>query len=368
MSLTVATDVAGALSVYLARPLTSAINFNSGLIHLLDSKVATGAQCTWTVEFSGQSNAVATAETATYTPSDSTSEIEKLASLGFGKYEKHSAVSGKAERIAAAVPTPPGARSLVGAKNKLLMSRAERSYQRVVRGVASDIYAGVTGQNPEQIVGLAQAVDSTGTYAGLAQGTYSEWASVEDTVTTAALSISAVREKLILPIFNACGKYPTVLAAGSTIFLGLLNLLGSSSDPYVRGIEVPGPGGTVRKLAAGTKAFMIDEIPVILDRDCTAGTIYGLNTEHLWFEQLPTIQYGFSDEEIMAALTMINPAAAGLTDDQLIKIANAIRNPTGILPQFKLLGAVGDQEQVICTSYAQLVVELRNAHGKLAVT
>ena len=368
MSLTVATDVAGALSVYLARPLTSAINFNSGLIHLLDSKVATGAQCTWTVEFSGQSNAVATAETATYTPSDSTSEIEKLASLGFGKYEKHSAVSGKAERIAAAVPTPPGARSLVGAKNKLLMSRAERSYQRVVRGVASDIYAGVTGQNPEQIVGLAQAVDSTGTYAGLAQGTYSEWASVEDTVTTAALSISAVREKLILPIFNACGKYPTVLAAGSTIFLGLLNLLGSSSDPYVRGIEVPGPGGTVRKLAAGTKAFMIDEIPVILDRDCTAGAIYGLNTEHLWLEQLPTIQYGFSDEEIMAALTMINPAAAGLTDDQLIKIANAIRNPTGILPQFKLLGAVGDQEQVICTSYAQLVVELRNAHGKLAVT
>lgn len=368
MSLTVASDVAGALSVYLARPLASSINFSNGILHLLESKVATGAQCTWTVEFSGQSNAVATAETATYVPGDSTSEIERLAALGFGKYEKHSAVSGKAERIAQAVPRPPGAHSLISSKNRLLMSRAGRSYERVVRGVAADVYAGVTGQNPEQIVGLAQAVDSTGTYAGLAQGTYSEWASVEDTVTTANLSISAVREKLILPIFNACGKYPTVLATGSTIFLGLLNLLGSNSDPYVRGIEVPGPGGTVRKLAAGAKAFMIDEIPVILDRDCTAGTIYGLNTEHLWLEQLPTLEYGFPDEQIRSLLMMIDPAAKNLTDDQLIKISQGIRNPSGILPSFKLLGAVGDQEQVICTAYAQLVVELRNAHGKLAVT
>lgn len=378
MSLTTYSTVADALSLLLARPLANQINTGSVLLHLLPHVRAQNKNVSWTAKFTNQSNAVGTAETATYTPSDGTAEIEKLATLEFAKYEMMASVSGKAEAAAAATSANFGAQSLVGQQNNLLAARARDSYMRTCRGIQTDLYGGQSAQTPEEITGLAEAVDSSGTYAGIARNTYTEWAATEASVSAANLTFGAVSDNLIRPIYNASGSYPTVLVADSTTFGRLRNLYGSGTVPYIREIQIPAmmsedsaivtPERTV-KLAAGMRAFLIDDVPVILDRDCTANTIYGLNLGEIWIEQLMPAIYGLASEDIRAVIGLVNPKAAEfLTDNQIAMLQGAATNPTGIVPKFKLLGAVGDQESIICTSYAQLVVRRPNAHGKLAIT
>ena len=369
MATTLSTDVAGALSLYLAQPLSTSINRGSVLLHLLENVSGTGKNISWTVEFSGQSNASAVAETATYVPSDGAAELEKLAYLNWAKYERFASVSGLAEATAAATPNPPGAASLVGPQISLLAKRARDSYSRVVRGIAQDLYGGQSGQTPEEVTGIAEAIDSTGTYANLAQGTYSEWASTEATVAATSLSFDAIRTNLITPIHTASGEYPSMIMAHPTEFDKLRALYGSNGAPYIREVELATAGGMRSvKLSAGMRAFLIDDIPVFSDRDCTSGTIYAINTAHMHLEQLRPAYYGLSNEDIRAQLALLSAAANDLTDDQIEAIASAIRNPVGILPKFKLLGATGDQENVLCTAYANLVVSRRNAHGKLSFT
>ena len=62
----------------------------------------------------------------------------------------------------------------------------------------------------------------------LAPGTYTEWVSVEDSVSASALSLTEIRKKLSTPIFTACNEKPSFYLCDPTTYDRIYALLGSS--------------------------------------------------------------------------------------------------------------------------------------------
>lgn len=366
--------IVSALSTLYPALISDNINRQIVLPHLLDVLPMAGNAAVGTVKFSGKSAASAVAETATKALSDATTEVRAPYSFPRAKYLDVGAVTGSAEGVAETIGGLYTAESLLGKEASLLLAEASDSFYRLCEGIAAHCYSGQTGQTPEQIGGIATLIDSTGTVGGLAPGSYSEWVSVEDSVASASLTIDSVRTKLITPVFSACGKKPTFLITTPTLFDQLRAQYGAAAAPYITEIMLPAPrlpGQLPRPgrkmLLAGMDAFAIDGIPVFRDTRCTSGTIYAINTEHLWLEQLRRTPHDIGS--VRTALADVNPSLLDMIAPGVVEeMAMAIRNARGIRPFFKELGATGDHTAFVTTADVALVTNRRNAHGKLAVT
>jgi hypothetical protein len=88
--------------------------------------------------------------------------------------------------------------------------------------------------------------------------------------------------------------------------------------------------------------------PVFRDKDCTAGTFYGLNTEELAIATLP-------QPTVSTATMVMAKNLKGNTGDRL----------SGVIARVEALGKTGDAEKMTVKVYAQLKVRSRNAHGKI---
>lgn len=378
MAATNSAAIVAALSTLYPALIERQVNDSEVLIHLTPYRVGGGKACDWTVQFTGTADGAAVSETQTRSQSDADSDIEVPATLPWAGYDKVSSVTGRAERVAQSTQFNPG--SLLGPQTTLLGSRLVQAAIAMRRGVSKHLYSGQAGQTPGQIVGLATAIDGTagGSYAGIAVDTYGEWASSEQSTALSGLSFADVRTKLLTPIYEACGEYPTFLLTTPTIFDALVALYGANAVPYITEVMLPqptfegqiNPSRPVKKtLMAGTRGILIDGVPVLRDRRCTANTIYGLNTQYFWLEQL----LGQRNEvTAMSVLEAIGPAVMGaanrLGPAVLEEIANLIRNPRSLVPTFHMLGKSGDQDTVQAVADLQLVVSRRNAHGKLTLT
>lgn len=371
MGATTSTIASALLTTALQAPIQNQIRWDSTLIHLLPVKNGMGAGINFTVEFTGQSNGAAAAETATYALSDADNEDGATFTLGWAKYDKTAAVTGLAASIAASNVTP---QSLLGNNNSLLANRAKQAFQRLLRGVAVHAYSGQSGQTPAQVVGAATSIDSTGSYGGIDPGTYTEWVSAENTGNLSALSFDMIRRSLVTPIFEASGMLPDVILTTSTIFDRVINLFGSNTVPYLDKIAVRDGNGGQREvvLAAGGNAVMVDGIPILRDRDCTSGVMYGVNFDHIELQQLPHAEFAnFMNPAAIEALmreAVGSAEAARISSRAYDEMAGFIRNPRGIVPFFKVLGASGDQDLVMATTMLQFAVNRRNAHGKLVLS
>lgn len=377
MAVNSSADIAAALSLLYPRPLTSQINWSNVLIHLIPLLPGAGKSCNMTAQFTGKANAAAVAETAVYALSDTDHEIEVGANLAWANYSPPpSAVTGVAEAVAAT--TNPNASLLPGLPS-LLASRARTDYGRLLRGINGQLFAGQAAQTPMQIVGLAQSVDSTGSYFGIDPSTYTEWVSTEASLAYTDLSFNKLETDLLTPIYTACGMAPTALVCPPNIWAMLKALYGSNAVPYVREFTIPSPmraddptprqSRTV-KLDAGMDTFSINGIPVFRDRDCTANTIYALNLNHLWLEQVPRTELATqSDADIARILrSLVGSAADRLGSKVFEEIRDSILNPVGVVPTFRDLGRTGDHDSILTTCTVQMVNNRRNAHGKLAIT
>lgn len=368
--------IVSALSTLYPALIGDNINRQIVLPHLIDVRPMGGNAAVGTAKFTGKSAASATTETATFALSDATTESKVPYSFTRAKYKDVGAVTGSAEGVAQTIGSMYGAQSLLGEEAQLLLAEAMDSFFRVQQGIAVDMYAGQTGQTPAQMVGLAYIVDSnTGvTIGSIDPGTYSEWVSVEDSVAAASLTLEAVRTKLLTPVFTACGKKPTFLITDPTNFDRLRGQYGAATTPYITEMLLPAPrvDGQLpraprKMLLAGMDAFAIDGVPVLRDNNCTANTIYALNTEHLWLEQLGRTPTDIG--AIQTSLLTLNPSLLDMIAPGVVEeMAALIRNTRAVKPFFKELGATGDHTTFIATADVALVTNRRNAHGKLAVT
>lgn len=374
MAATTSADIAAALSLLFAPRLSRGINDSNVLLHLLPLRVGSGKSMNWTVELTGAADGAAVAESTTRSASDADSDVELAATLPWAIMDKVASVTGLAEATAS---TSPNKGSLLNGRASLLGARATNAYTALLRGAQKALYTGQASQSPGQIVGIAQAIDATGTYAGIAQGSYSTWASTESTAASASLGFGTF-STFFSSIYDACGEKPTFVVCDSTRFDQVKALYGSNTVPYLREIVMPQPrtemdmlppDDRVVKLAAGMEAISVDGIPFIRDRDCTASTFYAINTRYMHLEQLPKFANEVTDEMVMATIERaVGPAIDRVGAKTRQEIISAIQNPVGVIPFFHALGKAGDQDTIQAVAYLQLQCTLRNFHGKLALT
>lgn len=362
---------AAALSLLFGPSLTPQINKNSVLLHLLDRRPGEGKQVNFTAQFSGASNADSVADGTRKAYSDADNEIEVPGYVPWAAYEKVVSVSGLAQATAATTRYNPQSLTGAGFGGSLLRARIRDGATRLGLGIAQHCYSGTAaggGGSSPQVIGVATSVDSTTDYANISDSTYPEWVSTENAL-SGDLSFDAIRQQLITPIYDACGYVPHVLATTSAIFDKLRGLYGSTSVPYLNEIVTTDANGRERvvRLGAGMQAISVDGIPVVRDRHCTSGVIYGLNLDYLWLEQLPEMPDEMLTNEAMldAIRQFTGDPSVRIPNEVLEGLASQVRNPAGIVPYFKMLGATGDSDEVLIKAKVQMVNSRRNAHGKL---
>lgn len=137
------------------------------------------------------------------------------------------------------------------------------------------------GSNSKHIQGLKLAINTTGTYGGIAHGTYTWWNGNVDSTTT-TLTLSAMQS-----LYGDCGEgteYPDLLVGDQDMFDRYWNLL----QPQQRFADEGMAKG-------GFKSLLFNGKPFIVDAACAAGDLYMLNTEY--FDLMPHKDENFRFEK-----------------------------------------------------------------------
>lgn len=369
-----------ALSLLLNQPLQSQINRTVVGLSLLPVVMGTGKSVNFTAQFSGASNASAIADGARRAYSDADNETEVAGTLSWSVYDKVASVSGLNQAATAATQRNFGAASLLGANSTLLQARIRQQYQRLNMGLGAAFYSGSEAATPTALGGIARSIKADTSYAGIDPGTYTDWVSTSDTVTSAALSFDAINTKLLTPIYSACGEKPHALVTTPAIFDKIRALYGSAAVPYIREMEIPaveneytGKLVPARKvvLDAGSEVFTVQGIPVIRDKDCTSGKVYAINLKYLQFHVLNPFVDMVSDAQRTRAFLgdILGGGLIDQVDPTVIEmLRSALMNPTGPIVKLNPLGRSGDSDEVQVVAYSQVANTRRQAHGVLAVT
>lgn len=342
------------LSMTMAERIRSQINRRCVLLNLLPTRIGADP-LSWTVKFSGRTQATGVSQTAA--APTATQDIKEKATLNMGEYADTASVTGRAESAAAMALNPLG----VAGGNSLMLDELRDSANNIATAIANDIYAG-DGTTANPIVGLATAIDSTGTYAGLAQGTYSEWASIEGTGALADISFEMIRE-FLTDIEDWSGERPDFAVAPTNVVDKIRGLF-SSYDAYVKRVNIGGR----EIMLSGTSAVEVEGITVVGDPRCTANTLYALNSDHIDLSVMPhkDLSAAAADPDVVAA-EFLRLTGDPMTADEAAALIGVALNG-GIIPYIKDLGATGNQTSKELFCYPQVRVTGRKYHGKFLFT
>ena len=365
-------DVSDALSLIYGARLTTQINSVAVLPFLLPTLPGDGKALFWTAEFSGAADASASTEGAAYSSSDADDEAEEDATLGWAIYDKIASVTDLAE-AAVASNFNPGSVGVLG--TSLLMGRVRGQVRRVGLGIAADMYGGNPAASPTELAGAALAIDSSGTFAGIAPTTFTEWAAAENSIAKANLSFKNIREGLFTPIYDASGETPEFCTCDSATF-DLIRDLYSDKESYVREIALGRGGGMdgmeprIVKLSAGMQAVEVDGIAIVRDRFATADTIYGWNTNYVSVRQL--LPSGLQ-RLLMEGVGAIQDFFRRITDNPNLilpreELEGMAARGSGMRPHIKFLGDRGTSKEAVISVWGQVQWDRRNAFGKLTLT
>lgn len=334
-----------AISAVLARqfdlPVIRQIAEASVLFSELPKRPYQGKAADWRV--SGDGRTVSKVASGADAPAATQNE-KKLATLGWGRYT--TVVQIGFDAITAALNAPGD----MGAIN-LLEGELIDGVRAIAKDVNADLYAGLQA-TADSVVGLAEAIDSTGTYAGINQAVDAWWASHESgagvTLTTALLDTA---------LETVGDNYGANLVPGRDIIvcrgdlhkkLSQLETAGGNKQHVVS--TAPGQTGQVI-LAGGRTALWYDGLRVIKDTQCTASFMYLIRMSEIAIRFMPFTLPGTSD------VVMRNVPSG----DQEQETATPVM--VHVIP----LARAGDHVKLQLLVQIQLVSRSRYAHGKLNV-
>ncbi len=139
-----------------------------------------------------------------------------------------------------------------------------------------------------RMAGFGVAIDDDNTYATMDRTSVSPdlsyfQSTVVDPGSATAISFALIRDDL-RKIYEKSGETPDIAACSPAVF----NAVGALFDATRRQIDsVRGGQGQV-KLEFGFQALEVDGTVFFRDKDCTAATIYYLNTDHVEIQYLPS--------------------------------------------------------------------------------
>lgn len=305
------------------------INRRTATLKMLRVVPGAGNNIAWAPEFDGSfaENHAEGADVSTYGQDSQTSAI-----LTWALYRANISVTNLALDSAASSSTPEGnrqlwARHLVNASAKL------------AQHINGEIFAGPgTGT---RMAGLAVAVDSAGTYATIDRGSNTDWQSYETGVAE-AVTFALIREDL-RQIYEKCGETPDMAVCTPAVF----NKVGALFDETRRQIDsVRGANGQV-KLEFGFQALEVDGTVFFRDKDCTAATIYYLNSDHVEVQYLPSA----------AQQLMVEAAGGEVTADDGF-------GPVPLGFKYEKLSKTGPAEKAEVLWTGNLVIDRPNTCGK----
>lgn len=148
------------------------------------------------------------------------------------------------------------------------------------------------GTDSKAIDGLGLAVDSTGTYGGLARATYSWWAAQERSDTTLSLAN-------LQTLFGQCsigGRHPTIIASRQEQYNRFWGLNTSNQRFPVE------PAGRDEQLAqAGFSNLLFNGVPWVVDSHVPDGAntsnsaVFMLNEDYIWLATSPRADFYMED-------------------------------------------------------------------------
>lgn len=153
--------------------------------------------------------------------------------------------------------------------------------------LSTQLYGDGTGNSSKDIEGLGKIVLSSGTYAGLAPGTYTTWVSDEDS-DTEPITLADLRQSIDDATIGS--DAPTLIVTTKAVWKTLEGLLMATINYHTQVQGYPRmtrfgikPAGTGQTADIGFDVIYVRGIPTVKDEACTTGFIYVLNERHLWF-------------------------------------------------------------------------------------
>lgn len=190
--------------------------------------------------------------------------------------------------------------------------------------ISEQIWLDGTGNTNKDMIGLALGVDSSGTYAGIARTTVTQWAASEYDISATSHSASIANSdngfNILRRILNGGtdsagntitrtvygGQRPTMFVTTQSLWAAFealysmvqtgsstaLGLVGQYNAQLGRGVADKFAQGPALAGQAGLQALYFSGIPIIYDENCPSGSIYALNENFLEFKGIPSVKKG----------------------------------------------------------------------------
>ncbi|GAC1576971.1 MAG: hypothetical protein NVS3B7_10100 [Candidatus Elarobacter sp.] len=335
-----ATNLNAALSQLYAPKVIRAFNRISILSAMLPKAPGRGKNVAWDVYVSGNSAASYTdgADVATYDV-----DTPLPATLSWGLYRQSFQISGLAQ--AAAASSYGSADELIA----LIDTSASNSAMKLVSTVNADLF---TGSGANAITGLSTALAATGTYAGIAKGTYAEWAgNVYANGGVARNLTKDLMDQTEAGIYTASSLTPDCIVASPGVVRKFESLFDQMNRVILAGGEVSTVqrnvgSGAVLPDAVGWTGLSYKGIPVYRDRNCPTGTMYMLNRSMIQLQYLP-------QPSVNTAAIAQDRLMQGLPDTNMV----------GLAARLEAMAKTGDADKFTMKIYLQLAVLRPNTCG-----
>jgi len=356
------TVLGAVMSVLHADIMTSQFRRDVPLLNLLQVVPGAGKNLSWTVKFPTRSAGGAYAEGADMSGSDFDYDTPVDAVLSWAQYRAGAKVSGLARAAAASYG---GNVALYGGSSDPMNDELKDAITKVVNDYAADMYAGDPGASPIEVAGAALAIDSSGTFAGIAPGSYASWASGEATVAATSLTKDWMRKNLVRPVKDAIGRAPEFVTVPGNLWDIVAGLFEDDSEG-VKQVMTSAAGMVDITTFGGGTAYVLDgNTAFIEDRHCTANTMYSWHSEFVRVRQLPDADVSSVPPAVLAAaLAEITGSAIPVSAVE----ARLRKMSTTLTPQIIALGKTGDSVSAAVQLYAQMEWRRRNAFSKALVT
>lgn len=347
--------ISAVMNLIYADALADQIRRDVLLPNLLAVKVGRNSTCTWPVKVSGRSAGGAFAEGADMADGDFDAHTRLQASLAWAQYRTGAKVSGLAEALSRL-------NNSLALDPSLFNDELRDAIDYLSIKIATHSYSGNVTNSPVELEGLARAVDSSGSYAGIDPGTYTEWASAENSMALADLSFETLRENLIRPFVDKCGMYPRFVTCPGNIFDAIGALFGDQRQ-FVDQVMSTGGEMVNIKLRGGFRAIEIDGVAFVEDRHATANTAYAFGPDSAEYEQVPAV----GPEQAGVIVAAIKDLTGVTLQEDEVRTMLAAQS-TRLQPTIEMLGKTGDSIKAMVKVYAQLKVRHRNRTAKLLFT
>ena len=334
--------IADTLTTIFEDRIANQINRATVVMQLLPVGPGTGKNVQWSARF-GTGVGGTRADGADLVPADFLNDSKVPANLDYGTYDSPFSITGKAAAAAMAAGNP-------AELENLFADELGDAVERLAKGIQQDLYTGAGGT--DEIFGLLAAsgpLAATGTYAGIARGTYPQWASniLANGGTGRALTFDLMRE-MRQAIYTASGAKPDLILCDPAIHRKYGSLFGDQRR-YMQEVRLR---GSVISLDGGYQVLELDGIPVVEDVDMPAGTMVFLNTRYCRIAQLPD-----PANAVNQAYGTVDLAG---TDEEQFGSGS-----TRLTARVNPLARTGDAFKFQLISYPQLQVRRPNAQGQI---